>query len=46
MKNETNLETSLLNTQETKADAAATLTPDATNGDNKSPPHRSAHEYG
>ena len=33
MKNETNLETSLLNTQETKADAAATLTPDATNGD-------------
>ena len=33
MKNETNFETSLLNTQEVKAEAAATLTPDATNGD-------------
>lgn len=33
MKKETNFETSPLNTQEVKADAAATLTPTATNGD-------------
>ena len=33
MKKETNFETSPLNTQETKAEAAAALTPSATNGD-------------
>lgn len=33
MKKETNFETSPLNTQEVKAEAAAALTPTATNGD-------------
>ena len=33
MKKETNFETSPLNTQDAKAEAATTLTPDATNGD-------------
>ena len=36
MKKETNFETSPLNTQETKAEAAAALTPSATNGDSLS----------
>ena len=33
MKKETNFETSPLNTQDAKAEAATTLAPDATNGD-------------
>ena len=33
MKDEKNFETDLLNTQDVKATAAATLAPDATNGD-------------
>ena len=33
MKKETNFETSPLNTQDVKAEAAAALTPAATNGD-------------